>query len=275
MDFRRGLADDAAGKMMSGYVGAIAKIRSSWHTFIEELDRGGVIDKIASGIESLGKSITAVVQGTANWKDWLTSLSVIGPILAPIVAAVTDIASALFKMLSAIPRIAVALGTLILPGEQLAAVLTKIAGPAATILALVQGVNELVKAGRARGDKTPGEFAKENRGGKSPRELARERVGEMPGGDVPDEQLRKESEAAAAGAATGRAWGDALMQEIMRAIGEATGAINGLINKMNFHASPTITPTVRGINYGPAPASPAPSTRSAQLGGYNDFRNRA
>ena len=83
--FRRGLADEAAQKMMVGYVGSIQKLKVAWQDFITTLDKAGVIDKVASGLKSLGDSLSAMFQGTASATQWGVGLAALSPLLLPLV----------------------------------------------------------------------------------------------------------------------------------------------------------------------------------------------
>ena len=107
LDFRRGLADQAAEKMMGGYVGAIQKLSTAWTSFIETLDKAGVIDKVANAFTSLGTALANVFKGDASLKDWGIALAVAVPLIAPLATAITGLASA-FKGLAAAISLAAA-----------------------------------------------------------------------------------------------------------------------------------------------------------------------
>lgn len=83
--FRRGLADEAAQKMMMGYVGSIQKLKVAWQDFITTLDEAGVIDKVADGLKSLGEGLSAMFKGTASATQWGVGLAALSPLLLPLV----------------------------------------------------------------------------------------------------------------------------------------------------------------------------------------------
>jgi len=107
LDFKRGLADAAAAKMMQGYPAAIAKLAAAWTSFIETLDTSGVIDKVASALTSLGTALAKVFKGDASLKDWGIALAAALPLIAPLATAITGLAFA-FKGLAAALSLAAA-----------------------------------------------------------------------------------------------------------------------------------------------------------------------
>lgn len=250
LGLRPGLAGEAASKMMQGYPAAIAKMSAAWHTFIEALDKGGVIDKVASGMQSLAESITKVIQGGGSVGDWATSLTASLPLLIPLLASVatimTGIASAA-KLIGA--GAAVAGAGVVAGGGGLAALGIGAAGAAAYGLAkLWDNWEKKQKALAAPStDMTPNERVADGFMG----------------------LLDKSGGAAAAGQATGQAYGSALMGELEKMRPQLERYVQELIQKMSFSASPTISPNIKP-NIAPAPAAASPG-KQARLDGLYDF----
>lgn len=126
-DFKRGLSEIAGNRMMRGYMGAIARLQAAWTSFIEALDRGGVIDKVAGAIERLGGALSNVFQGKGSLSDWAISLTAALPLIAPVATAVLGLAG-IFKGLAAALSL-VTIATLKFPLAKLASLAT--AGQAA------------------------------------------------------------------------------------------------------------------------------------------------
>jgi TP901 family phage tail tape measure protein len=107
LEFRRGLADAAAAKMMQGYRAAIAKLAAAWTSFIETLDTSGVIDRVASALTSLGTALANVFKGDASLKDWGIAFAAALPLIAPLTTAIASLGFA-FKGLAAAISLAAA-----------------------------------------------------------------------------------------------------------------------------------------------------------------------
>ena len=252
LDFRRGLADEAASKMMQGYPAAIAKLGAAWHTFIETLDTSGVIDKVASALTSLGTALAHVFQGKASRTEWGISLAAAVPLIAPLATAVAGLGF-VFNGLAA--AISLAGATLVkLPLAGMASVIgavgggtTAPAGLGAGSLAGLLGVGALGagalvtlnQASKEYAGMTLGERLRAQRGGKSVAETIRNALDERDG-------------AANAGAHTAQSFGDKLLAELRRVEAEVRASVSRMIQSLSFSASPSITPKIA-----PAPSGSA------------------
>lgn len=252
LGLRPGLAGEAASKMMQGYPAAIAKMSAAWHTFIEALDKGGVIDKVASGMQSLAESITKVIQGGASMGDWVTSLSAGLPVLLPLLgsagAVLTGIASAA-RLIGATGLLGAGVAGAVVGGGGILATLGILGAAGAGAYGLVKLWNYLdgtdAKAAGAGATAGSGD--------------ANKRVADA------FSDLNKSNDAATAGQQTGQAYATSLMAQLKQLDAQVAGIVNGLVSKLSFEAHPTITPRIA-----PAPAS-APAGKQARNDGLYDF----
>jgi phage tail tape-measure protein len=273
LDFRRGIADQAAEKMMGGYVGAIQKLTTAWTSFIETLDKAGVIDKVANALTSLGTALAHVFQGKASLSEWGISLAAAVPLIAPLATGIAGLAFAFKGLAAAISFAGAALIKLPLAG--IASAIGALGGGTTTAvgagsLAGLLGAGALVtlnQASKEYAGMTLGERLRAQRGGKSVAETIR---------DALDER----DSAGKAGAHTAQSFGDKLLAELRRVEAEVRASVSRMIQSLNFSASPSITPKIapapsgsatpmRGI----APATSPSPTRTAARGLYADYDN--
>ncbi len=278
LDFRRGLADQAAEKMMGGYVGAIQKLSTAWTSFVETLDKAGVIDKVANALTSLGTALAHVFQGKASLTEWGISLAAAIPLIAPLATGIAGLAFAFKGLAAAISLAGAALVKLPLAGIASAigtlgggAVAGAGAGSLASLLGVgALGAGALVTLNHASKDyagMTLGERLRAQRGGKSVAETIR---------DALDER----DSAAKAGAHTAQSFGDKLLAELRRVEAEVRASVSRMIQSLNFSASPSITPKIAPAPSGgaapmrgTAPATSPSPIRTAARGLYADYDN--
>ena len=284
--FRRGLADEAALKMMQGYPAAIAKLTAAWHTFIETLDKSGALDRLADGLKALGESLANVLKGEASLKDWGISLAAMAPFIGPVALAVIGLAK-VFGMLAATVKLAGAalllfplatLKTLLTTGVAAAgtagaatvggaATATRVAGagllgPALTIAGVLAALYGLHKATEPMAGKTLGERLRENRGNRSVREMLRDEfMAERQRLNVPAPDLAPQ------GQETGKTFRDGVAEELDKTEKLIQDYIRRFQDLLGFSATPKISPM-----FAPAPATPSPgTTRAAARGLYSDY----
>jgi hypothetical protein len=282
--FRRGLADEAALKMMQGYPAAIAKLSAAWHSFIETLDKSGAIDRLADGLKALGESLANVLKGDASLKDWGISLAGLAPFIGPIALAVIGLAKA-FGMLAATVKLAGAalllfplatLKTLLATGGVAAgAAGSGAAGTAAgagagvgalgaglTVAGVLAAIYGLHKVTEPRAGTTLGERLRENRGNRSMRETLRDEfMAERKRLDIPAPDLTPQGEQ------TGRTFRDGIAEELDKTEKLIQDYIRRFEGLLGFTATPKISPM-----FAPAPAAPSVSpTRAAARGLYSDY----
>jgi hypothetical protein len=284
--FRRGLADEAALKMMQGYPAAIAKLTAAWHTFIETLDKSGVIDRLADGLKALGESLANVMKGEASLKDWGISLAGLAPFIGPVALAVVGLAKA-FGMLAATVKLAGA-ALLLFPLATLKTLLTAggvaagtagaataggaatatgaaaagFLGPALTIAGVLAALYGLHKATEPMAGKTLGERLRENRGNRSVREMLRDEfMAERQRLNIPAPDLAPQGEQ------TGKTFRDGIAEELEKTEKLIQDYIRRFQDLLGFSATPKISPM-----FAPAPTAPTMSpTRAAARGLYSDY----
>jgi len=277
LDFRRGLADQAAEKMMGGYVGAIQKLSTAWTSFIETLDKAGVIGKVANALTSLGTALANVFQGEASLSEWGISLAAAIPLIAPLATGIAGLAFA-FKGLA----VAVSLAGAAIIKLPLAGIASAIGGVGGTTAAAgagslagllgagALGAGALVtlnQASKEYAGMTLGERLRAQRGGRSVAETIR---------DALDER----DSAGKAGAHTAQSFGDKLLAELRRVEAEVRASVSRMIQSLNFSASPSITPKIAPAPSGSAtpmrgttPATYLSPIRTAARGLYADYDN--
>lgn len=245
--FRRGLADEAAGKMMQGYPAAIAKLSAAWHTFIESLDKSGVIDKAASALTSLGEAMARVFQGKGSFSDWAASLVVATPVIAPLTTAVASLAAVLFRLGAGAAKAVAMLKPLAALAPGLAPLIGMLAGATYPNIVKDKKSEDWLKDWQKKQQDSE-TSEKDKRSSDHTESGARINFGDMaPAG-----------EAGAAGEASGSAFREKLNAELEAAKSDLARHVQEMLNLLNFNASPTITPRIN------APAGGVPGKSSAK-----------
>jgi TP901 family phage tail tape measure protein len=247
LDFKRGLADEAASKMMQGYPAAIAKLSAAWHTFIESLDKSGVIDRVATMLVNLGEAIARVFQGKGSFGDWAATLTAAVPVIAPLTAAAASLAAVLFRVGAGAAKAVAALKPLAAMAVGLAPLIGMIGGTTyPNIIKDKKSQDWLKDWQKKQQDKETS--ARDARSSDQTESGARINFGDMaPAGA-----------AGAAGEASGSAFREKLNAEMEAAKSDLGRHVQEMLNMLNFNASPTVTPKLN------APTGGAPGKQSAR-----------